>query len=87
MKEFENAFVAKDAQGMENELGDLLFSLVNMARFIKVDPEKALAGTIKRFISRFHFIERKAKEEGTNLRKMSVQEMDYLWEVAKKGEK
>ena len=84
MKEFENAFFAKDVQGMENELGDLLFSLVNMARFIKVDPEKALARTIGRFISRFHFLEKKALEEGKNLMEMSIQEMNNLWEVAKK---
>ena len=86
IKEFEKAFFAQDAQAMEDELGDIFFSLVNMARFIQVDPEKALAGTIRRFISRFQFIERKAKEEGTNLRNMSIQEMDYLWEVAKKSE-
>jgi len=87
IQEFENAFFAQDAQGMENELGDLLFSLVNMARFIKIDPGKALAGTIGRFISRVHFMEKEAQEGGKNLMEMSIQEMDTLWEVAKKGEK
>ena len=87
IQEFEDAFFVQDTQEMENELGDLLFSLVNMARFIKVDPEKALAGTIGRFISRVHFMEKKAQEEGRSLMEMSIQEMDNLWEVAKKGKK
>lgn len=82
--EFETAFSRKDSQEMEDELGDVFFALVNMARFIKIDPDRALSRAIARFMSRFRYIEKKARESGKDLVKMSLQEMDELWKEAKK---
>ncbi|MEW5803613.1 MAG: nucleoside triphosphate pyrophosphohydrolase [bacterium] len=83
MAEFETAFSRNNEQEMEDELGDVFFALVNMARFMKIDPEKALSRSIARFIFRFRFIEQKARERGKDLAKMSLQEMDELWKEAK----
>lgn len=74
---------AKNQQEIEEEFGDLLFSLVNYARFIKVDPETALERTNKKFKSRFEYIEAKAKEQQRDLKSMSLEEMDVLWNEAK----
>jgi tetrapyrrole methylase family protein / MazG family protein len=81
--EFETAFSRKDSQEMEDELGDVFFALVNMARFIEIDPDKALSRAIARFMSRFRYIEKKARESGKDLVEMSLQEMDELWKEAK----
>jgi XTP/dITP diphosphohydrolase len=75
-----------DKGKMENELGDLLFALVNYARFIGVNPEDALERTNKKFIKRFQHLESKAKEMGKSLKDMTLAEMDVFWEDAKKGE-
>lgn len=84
IKEFEDAFFSQNVQEMEDELGDVLFALVNMARFIKIDPDRALNRSIARFISRFQLIEKKARERGKDMGEMSLQEMDELWEEAKR---
>jgi len=68
---------------IEAELGDILFSLVNLARFVKVNPEEALRGSTNRFIDRFHLVEAHAAEKGTPLTDMTLAEMDLLWEEAK----
>lgn len=73
-----------DTDKMEHELGDLLFSLVNYARFIEVNPEDALERTNKKFIKRFQHLESKASEMGKSLKDMSLSEMDVFWEEAKK---
>ncbi|MAY23224.1 MAG: nucleoside triphosphate pyrophosphohydrolase [Flavobacteriaceae bacterium] len=73
-----------DAQKMESEFGDVLFSMINYARFLKVDPENALERTNKKFIKRFQYLEMKAKEMGKTLEDMSLSEMDVFWEEAKK---
>lgn len=70
----------------EEEMGDLLFSIVNVARFLKIDPDVALNRTINKFISRFEFIEVKALEKGINLEDMSLEDMDALWNDAKEIE-
>lgn len=75
-----------DHQGMEKEFGDLLFSLINYARFIGVNPEDALERTNKKFIRRFKFIEEQTKKQGKNLKELSLKEMDEFWDEAKKGE-
>ncbi len=75
---------AKDPQKMEEEFGDVLFSLVNYARFMQIDPENALERTNKKFIKRFQFIEARAKENGKSLKEMTLAEMDALWSAAKK---
>lgn len=68
---------------IENEFGDLMFALVNYARFIDVNPEDALERTNKKFIKRFQYIERKADEHGKKLFDMTLEEMDQLWNEAK----
>lgn len=68
---------------IEAELGDILFSLVNLARFVKVNPEEALRRSTNRFIDRFHLVEAQAAEKGTSLTDMTLAEMDLLWEEAK----
>ncbi|NGZ10251.1 MAG: nucleoside triphosphate pyrophosphohydrolase [Nitrospira sp. LK70] len=68
----------------ENELGDLLFSLVNLARFLKANPEDALRRATNRFIDRFHLVEAQAAEKGRSLPEMPLAEMDELWEEAKR---
>lgn len=69
---------------IENELGDLLFSLVNLARFLKANPEDALRQATNRFIDRFHVVEAQALEKGRLLTEMTLPEMDELWNEAKR---
>lgn len=69
---------------VEAELGDILFSLVNLARFLKVNPEEALRRATNRFTERFHLVEAQAAEEGRSLADMTLAEMDILWEEAKR---
>ena len=68
---------------IESELGDLLFTLVNYARFLKVNPEDAMRGAIERFTGRFQKIELDVKEKGVALESLSLDEMNDLWEKAK----
>lgn len=70
---------------IEEELGDLLFSVVNVARFLEIDPEKALGQACDKFISRFQNVEEAAHASGMTLEEMSLSEMDVLWERAKKS--
>lgn len=67
----------------EEEFGDILFALVNISRFLKINPEFALTKAIKKFINRFEYIERSALLQGKNLSGMTLEEMDLLWEEAK----
>ena len=66
-----------------SELGDVFFVLVNISRFVSVNPEDALRKTISKFISRFRYIEMRASESGRVLSEMSLEEMDALWNEAK----
>ncbi len=68
---------------LEDEMGDVLFSLVNLARFLKVNPEDAMRLATDRFADRFHFIEAEASRTGRTLESMTLAEMDTLWEKAK----
>jgi XTP/dITP diphosphohydrolase len=70
----------------ESEFGDLLFALINYARFIDVNPETALERTNRKFISRFKFLEKAVKADGKKLDEMNLAEMDVYWEMAKKSE-
>jgi XTP/dITP diphosphohydrolase len=80
-----NAEVEKgNTVNIEAEFGDVLFSLINYARFINVNPENALERTNKKFIKRFMYLESKAGELGKNLSDMTLAEMDVFWEEAKK---
>lgn len=87
MGEFEDAVRKNDPKEMESEMGDLLFSLVNVGRFIEVNPEEALRKTISRFIKRFRYIEESLAQKGKDFKDTSLQEMDELWNVAKSLEK
>lgn len=86
LKEFREALERKDQQEIEDELGDVFFVLVNISRFVGVNPEDALRKTISKFISRFRYIEMKSAESGKSLSGMSLEEMDMLWDEAKKRE-
>lgn len=68
------------------EIGDLIFSIVNLSRFLKVNPEIALTKTIEKFINRFRYIENSAVNQGSRLEELSIQKMDLLWNEAKKFE-
>jgi len=89
MQEFKAEFNVEDDklidhERAENEFGDLLFSLINYARFININPEDALEKTNRKFIKRFQYLEVKAKENGKKLQDMSLAEMDIFWNEAKK---
>lgn len=88
LREFRDEFnttenKAIDKEKAESEFGDLLFSLINYARFIDINPEDALEKTNKKFIKRFQYLENKAKEQGKNLKDMTLAEMDIFWNEAK----
>jgi XTP/dITP diphosphohydrolase len=68
---------------IESEFGDVLFSIINYARFIGVDPESALERTNKKFINRFQFLETQSKKDGKSISEMSLEEMDVYWNKAK----
>lgn len=89
LQEFKNEFNvvtadAFDTEKAEAEFGDLLFSLVNYARFAGINPENALERTNKKFIRRFTFLETKAREAGKSLKDMTLAEMDVYWNEAKR---
>ena len=86
LKEFTEEVKAGNAEKMEAEFGDVLFSMVNYARFLHINPENALERTNKKFSKRFQFLETKAKSIGKSLSEMSLQEMDVFWEESKKDE-
>jgi tetrapyrrole methylase family protein/MazG family protein len=73
-------------QRLQDEVGDILFALVNLARFVKVNPEEALRGTANRFAARFTHMEQAAKSRGRALSEMTLAEMDRLWDEAKTAE-
>lgn len=87
LHEFEEAMLAGDQKEMESELGDLLFAIVNLGRFLAIDPEDALRKTIQRFTKRFSHIEETLHARGGRLQDSTLEEMDRLWEEAKKLEK
>jgi len=73
-----------DSKKMDEEFGDLMFSLVNYARFLNLNPENTLERTNKKFIRRFKYIEDKAQKSQRKVSELSNQEMEILWEEAKK---
>lgn len=81
--EFREACEEESTDHIEEELGDLLFSIVNVSRFVKVQPELALGRTIEKFIQRFSFVEEEAAKNGRKLDEMTLEEMDELWNKAK----
>lgn len=86
-EEIEEIKTAEDAEHQGREIGDLLFAVVNWARWLKIDPETALRETNGRFRRRFEFVEARAAEQGRLLSEMTLAEMDVLWDAAKRQEK
>lgn len=83
MDELKDVYNGKDVARINDEMGDVLFSIVNLSRFLNIQPELALTSTIKKFIKRFGFIESEAEKQGKSLEQMSLDEMEELWQKAK----
>jgi tetrapyrrole methylase family protein/MazG family protein len=83
MAEFKESLKQKNADGIEEELGDIFFMLVNISRFLGVNPENALRKTISKFIYRFRHIEEHAAKTGRSLNDMTLDEMEKLWQESK----
>ncbi len=83
-KEFWEALERGNREEIEHEFGDLLFALVNLARFLNIDPEEALQKANERFIKRFSHVERRVKESGKPWEEFTLEELDRFWEEAKK---
>ncbi len=84
LKEFRAEVAQNNRERMMEEFGDVLFALINYARFLGINPETALEKTNKKFIKRFQYLEEKAKKEGKDLKNMSLDEMEAYWNEAKK---
>ena len=82
-EELKMAFEMSRQSQIEDEIGDLLFSVVNVARLLKVEPESALEKTVNKFIARIEFMENSLAEQGMKLEDLSLEDMDLLWESAK----
>jgi tetrapyrrole methylase family protein/MazG family protein len=87
LHEFEEAMAAGDNEHMEAELGDLLFAIVNLGRFLSINPEEALRKTITRFQTRFQYVEDCLHDRGKQMNVTPLAEMDRLWEEAKQQER
>ena len=86
INEFDSALLLKDKDELRDELGDILFSVVNLGRYLNINSEDALRKSIKKFERRFSNIETKLKEENKTLADVNLNEMDSLWKIVKKEE-
>ena len=86
MAEFEAEIEDMDKDRAEAEFGDVMFSLINAARLYKINPDNALERTNQKFIKRFNYVEQHSIRQGRNLADMTIQEMDKLWDEAKRSE-
>ena len=86
INELKDVYKSENMERITDELGDVFFSLVNLSRFLKVQPELALTGTINKFIKRFEYVEQESIKAGKHLENMSLSEMDILWDQAKTQE-
>lgn len=84
IKEFQDEVKLGDKDKMEEEFGDVLFSLINYARWVDINPEDALSRTNQKFIKRFQWMEAETKKDGKSISDMPLSEMDLYWEQAKK---
>ncbi len=84
LSELKSAVASGDKSRVKEEMGDLLFSLVNLSRFLELEAEEALSQSTDRFLKRFSHIETKIRERGKTLGEASLEEMDLLWEEAKR---
>lgn len=87
LDEFRVEADASNRDAMEDEMGDILFSIVNICRFYKINPEDALERTNRKFIRRFSYVEEQTLAKGRSMKDMSLDEMDVLWNEAKRIEK
>jgi XTP/dITP diphosphohydrolase len=83
LQEFHHEIASQNPDNMESEFGDVLFSLINYARFININPENALERTNKKFIKRFQYMERQIKHQNKDINDLSVEQMNALWNEAK----
>lgn len=81
--ELKDVYKSKDVARINDEIGDVLFSIVNLSRFLDVQPELALTGTINKFIARFEYIERESARDGKKMEDMTLKEMDEYWNKSK----
>jgi tetrapyrrole methylase family protein/MazG family protein len=81
--EFKDSIKQKDRQKIEEEIGDILFTITNISRFLEINPEEALSRTVDKFIRRFKFIEAEASKSGKEIEDMSLEELDSIWERSK----
>ena len=84
LQELKEEIASNDKDAMEAEFGDVLFSMINYARFLGINPDQALERTNKKFIQRFQYLEEQATSMGKSLKDMSLDEMNVYWEQAKK---
>ena len=85
MREFEAEIECGDADKIEAEFGDLIFSIINAGRLYKINPENALERTNQKFTRRFNYVEKRLTEMGKSFKESNLAEMDSLWNEAKKG--
>jgi uncharacterized protein YabN with tetrapyrrole methylase and pyrophosphatase domain len=83
LNEFKKAYRSKNKKKIEEELGDILFTLVNLSRHLKINPELALRRTVKKFMKRFNFIEEELFRSKRSLKETSLKELDFLWGKSK----
>lgn len=83
INELKDVYKSENMEKITDEMGDVFFSLVNLSRFLKVQPELALTGTINKFIKRFEYVEQESSKAGKTMETMSLSEMDELWNKAK----
>ena len=84
ISEFKDAIKSEDEAQLFEEFGDILFTLVNISRFLKIDPEDALQQSTKKFMTRFKYVEKAAAQQKRELKDMTLEQMDELWNEAKK---
>ncbi len=84
LEEFKKIYRTKKSRLKEEEIGDVFFTLVNLSRHLNINPEFALRKTIKKFAQRFNFVEKELNKRGKSLEKATLEEMDALWEKAKR---
>jgi tetrapyrrole methylase family protein/MazG family protein len=87
MREFREALSLRDRRKICEEIGDILFVMANISRFLQIDPEEALRKTLDKFVSRFHYIETSLRKAGKPFHESNLNEMDRLWEESKRKEK
>ncbi len=87
MRELEEALLLQDSRKIREEIGDILFVVVNVSRFLQIDPEKALRKTIRKFLSRFRYVETSLHRTGKPFHESNLVEMDRLWDESKRMER